>query len=279
MCFSSHGDESPQTKNKREAMASCLAIFLQDVGVKLKLKSDANRLASFTNTVKLTTKSSGLFKNKKVHVISGHEFVANHYHYPTFCDHCDGLLWGFGFQGYQCQVCGFNVHKQSCNTNLQEMCAGPGRKSPVVRLGSLWVDLNKRKRKNSKRSKSQPSASDYSHGADGLTRLDSFNPSFLRAGSQSSQRSGRVTSLVKSYEQKNATSIPTVHLSAHEGGAIMPVAEEDMEMMIRRSRGSSVSVFFGDKAHKERKGQLGRSRSLKLLESEKSRLLSQQFTR
>jgi len=34
--------------------------------------------------------------------IKGHHFVSTHYTSPTFCNHCNGLLWGIGDQGYQC---------------------------------------------------------------------------------------------------------------------------------------------------------------------------------
>ena len=60
----------------------------------------------------------------QVHLIAGHPFVATHYNTPTFCDVCTGLLWGLGYQGYTCQTCGFNVHKQTCNQNLTIMCTG-----------------------------------------------------------------------------------------------------------------------------------------------------------
>lgn len=32
----------------------------------------------------------------------GHHFVSTHYTSMTFCNHCSGLLWGIGDQGYQC---------------------------------------------------------------------------------------------------------------------------------------------------------------------------------
>lgn len=32
----------------------------------------------------------------------GHHFVSTHYTSLTFCNHCNGLLWGIGDQGYQC---------------------------------------------------------------------------------------------------------------------------------------------------------------------------------
>lgn len=34
--------------------------------------------------------------------IKGHHFVSTHYTSPTFCNHCSGLLWGIGDQGFLC---------------------------------------------------------------------------------------------------------------------------------------------------------------------------------
>ncbi|KJE89569.1 hypothetical protein CAOG_01013 [Capsaspora owczarzaki ATCC 30864] len=63
-------------------------------------------------------------KSKKVHVIEGHQFVATHWNTPTFCDSCTDMLWGFGNQGYQCKVCGFNCHKRACSKNPVDKCTG-----------------------------------------------------------------------------------------------------------------------------------------------------------
>lgn len=32
----------------------------------------------------------------------GHSFVETNFSKPTYCDHCQGLLWGFVKQGVQC---------------------------------------------------------------------------------------------------------------------------------------------------------------------------------
>eukprot|EP01137_Pigoraptor_chileana_P018918 Opistho-2@79167 len=69
-------------------------------------------------------------KKVKVHVHSNHQFVATHYNYPTFCDHCGDLLWGIGNQGYQCTACGFNCHKRKCNDELKDPCGGPKSRKP-----------------------------------------------------------------------------------------------------------------------------------------------------
>uniref|UniRef100_UPI00398F1AA3 RAS guanyl-releasing protein 1-like n=1 Tax=Pristiophorus japonicus TaxID=55135 RepID=UPI00398F1AA3 len=41
-----------------------------------------------------------------------HNFQENTYKKPTFCDICTGFLWGVIKQGYRCQDCGINCHKQ-----------------------------------------------------------------------------------------------------------------------------------------------------------------------
>ena len=76
---------------------------------------------------------------RQVHFIAGHSFVATHYNSPTFCDYCNGLLWGLGNQGYTCQQCNYNVHKQTCNRSITEHCRGEPREGggSLFRRGSL----------------------------------------------------------------------------------------------------------------------------------------------
>ncbi len=35
--------------------------------------------------------------------VKGHQFQECHFYNTALCHHCDGLLWGIGNQGYQCQ--------------------------------------------------------------------------------------------------------------------------------------------------------------------------------
>jgi len=44
-----------------------------------------------------------------------HDFIETHLNKPTFCNWCDGFIWGIGKQGFQCRVCNFTVHKKCIN--------------------------------------------------------------------------------------------------------------------------------------------------------------------
>ncbi|CAI9601589.1 unnamed protein product, partial [Staurois parvus] len=50
-----------------------------------------------------------------------HKFTIRTYHFPTFCDHCGSLLWGFIRQGLQCEGCKMNVHRR-CESNVAPNC-------------------------------------------------------------------------------------------------------------------------------------------------------------
>ena len=67
----------------------------------------------------------------KIHLHAGHQFVVHTYVTPTWCGHCEQLLWGMKSQGWQCKVCGFNVHKKgdvngkaTCHLELRSTCSG-----------------------------------------------------------------------------------------------------------------------------------------------------------
>ncbi|KAG8192162.1 hypothetical protein JTE90_027804 [Oedothorax gibbosus] len=67
--------------------------------------------------------TSLLPKNKKTIVMQGHHFVSEHYYSVTYCNHCQLIIWGVGYQGYQCQNCEMNIHK-NCVKVVEEHCIG-----------------------------------------------------------------------------------------------------------------------------------------------------------
>nr|QNS30452.1 protein kinase c delta [Locusta migratoria] len=74
------------------------------------------------------TRRRGAIKQPKVHEVRGHRFVAKFFRQPTFCAFCKDFLWGFGKQGYQCQLCQTAVHKK-CHDKILGKCPGSAKET------------------------------------------------------------------------------------------------------------------------------------------------------
>jgi len=76
-----------------------------------------------TEFVEKDTKAGrrGAQKRRKVHIVNQHRFNARMFSQPTFCSHCQKFLWGFGKQGYSCELCGMVLHKK-CHEYVISTC-------------------------------------------------------------------------------------------------------------------------------------------------------------
>ncbi|XP_065910053.1 protein kinase C delta type-like [Dysidea avara] len=67
-------------------------------------------------------------RQQKAQNIKGHLFVKKFFRQPTYCSLCHEFLWGFGKQGFQCNVCTYAAHAR-CLDNILAQCTGAAKTS------------------------------------------------------------------------------------------------------------------------------------------------------
>ncbi|CAM4858651.1 unnamed protein product [Rotaria socialis] len=70
-------------------------------------------------------------RRQRIYKHFGHEFLSKVFKLPTFCSVCSNFLWGFSYQGFQCQRCHCVVHK-GCYSRFA--CPCTGKKYPDLKI-------------------------------------------------------------------------------------------------------------------------------------------------
>ncbi|XP_055865992.1 rho guanine nucleotide exchange factor 11-like isoform X9 [Biomphalaria glabrata] len=144
--ISSLGVEDNVRVEKDQAIVWAFATFLRSwVGTKSSHPT-LERVQTFMMKEKKSIRIP--MRSSKAKEVKGHQFILQHFFVTTNCNCCGGLLWGVGFQGYQCQTCKMPLHKQ-CVENITEPCGGklkrkdrplskpPPPKKPTIGQGSI----------------------------------------------------------------------------------------------------------------------------------------------
>ncbi|XP_023234115.1 rho guanine nucleotide exchange factor 11-like [Centruroides sculpturatus] len=115
-------EDLESASDKTLATASAVATILKQYGSKsTHVLNVTDRCPTFVSKEKGRLRI--LQRNKKVVFVQGHQFLPQHYHCVTYCNHCQLIIWGIGNQGYQCQNCEMNIHKY-CVKIVEEHCIG-----------------------------------------------------------------------------------------------------------------------------------------------------------
>ncbi|XP_056012872.1 rho guanine nucleotide exchange factor 11-like isoform X37 [Ostrea edulis] len=110
--------------DQTHVMAWAVATFLRHNGIMDKKHSSMERVQSFV----AKEKKKPLIQRKRT--FKAHSFQPQHFSRVENCIHCKELIWGVGFQAYQCSNCEQWIHKY-CLDSLEEFCPKKKRNRPL----------------------------------------------------------------------------------------------------------------------------------------------------
>ncbi|KAK3730510.1 hypothetical protein RRG08_018499 [Elysia crispata] len=120
-------DNNRNAPDRDQAIGWALATFLRSVGgSKSAHSATLDRIQTFMMKDKRRINFPGS-KSNRAKSIKGHQFTLTHCYVTTFCSISNKLVWGVGYQAYQCQICEMTVLKQYID-DVTETCVGKQRR-------------------------------------------------------------------------------------------------------------------------------------------------------
>lgn len=131
--------EVPNEDPKKIALCYALSTVLHRIFV---IKSNPGLIDKVTHFVSREKSFKRLMgKTSRKVSIKGHQLALHQYHEVTHCNHCQNIIWGLSPQGYQCENCELNIHR-NCSKALEETCTGPlQRKHGETKISRLMEKI------------------------------------------------------------------------------------------------------------------------------------------
>jgi len=121
-----------EKRNKEVQFSGIEVIEEKEILTSSKGNSESNEHLAKSTELKLKGK-----ENIKETPSIPHKFVETHFNKPTFCQWCDGFIWGLGKQGYQCDTCKYAIHKKCVPKIPNEGCGKELKKPTALQLQQM----------------------------------------------------------------------------------------------------------------------------------------------
>ncbi|RNA18762.1 ras guanyl-releasing 3-like isoform X1, partial [Brachionus plicatilis] len=168
-----------------------------------------------------------------------HDFHETTYFKPTFCNHCDGFLWGLIKQGWKCKDCGINAHRV-CKDRIVMECRSK-RNLAMYRQASSMDSARNRSVSTRSSTREQPKVKQKA------TQTDNFDDLFMSDESDSDAED-------TFNKQSNNTSFTSSTLVETEITEVSPEDKGEKSTTVNSvSRSSRLASYSGKKSPKRRK--------------------------